>query len=254
MKPGQHYGRTMETEHYGDRLKAVGDRLDAFARFEHPDAVRARTSWETLTDLPLPDEGVGIDAVTRELLDVVVPGGGPISSPTFWGFVTTGPTTAPVLAATAAMVASPQRYSITAFNRLEETSLEWLAQLCGLAPRMLGVYSSGGSVANLVALGAARQWAFEQVGVDVAATGVDRPCAIYASEEAHHTIHRAAAVLGIGRAAVRAVPIDDRQRMRPDVARRADRRRPEPWRAASVRRGVRRDHEHRSHRPPAPDR
>ena len=91
------------------------------------------------------------------------------------------------------MVASPQRYTMTAFNHLEELSLDWLAQLCGLSREMKGVYSSGGSVANLVALGAARQWAFERIGIDPAAFGVDsRPVAIYCSQEAHHTILRSA--------------------------------------------------------------
>ena len=69
-------------------------------------------------------------------------------------------------------IAAPQRYTITAFNLLEELSLDWLAELCGLGGRMQGVYSSGGSVANLVALGAARQWALEQAGIDPAADGL----------------------------------------------------------------------------------
>jgi aromatic-L-amino-acid decarboxylase len=61
---------------------------------------------------------------------------------------------------------------------------------------MLGVYSSGGSTANLLALGAARQYAFEQVGHDVAANGINRQVSIYATAEAHHTIQRSAGVLG----------------------------------------------------------
>ena len=42
------------------------------------------------------------------------------------------------------------------FNRLEELSLDCLAELCGLHAEMNGVYSSGGSVAELDKLGAAR--------------------------------------------------------------------------------------------------
>jgi aromatic-L-amino-acid decarboxylase len=87
---------------------------------------------------------------------------------------------------------------------------------------MEGVYSSGGSVANLVALGAARQWAFEQRGVDPAAEGTGgTPVAVYASAEAHHTVQRAVAVLGLGRSSVRVVPTDERQRMRTDLLARA---------------------------------
>jgi aromatic-L-amino-acid decarboxylase len=84
-----------------------------------------------------------------------------------------------------------------------------------------GVYSSGGSVANLLALGAARQSAFERIGRDPAADGVDRPVALYVSTEAHHTIQRSAGVLGIGRRAVRSIACDVQGRMRVDELERA---------------------------------
>ena len=142
--------------------------------------------------------------------------------PGFWGWITTGPTLVPVLAQLAASVVGGQRYTITAFNLLEELSLQWLGELCALGPDLLGVYSSGGSTANLVALGAARQRAFEQRGIDVALHGTGgAEVAIYASTETHHTIQRSAGVLGLGRSSVRLVGTDDRQRMRPDLLRSA---------------------------------
>jgi aromatic-L-amino-acid decarboxylase len=71
-------------------------------------------------------------------------------------------------------------------------------------------------------MGAARQRAFEQRGIDVAADGTGGVrTAVYASAETHHTIQRAAGVLGIGRSNVRMVGTDDRQRMRPDMLREA---------------------------------
>ncbi len=80
-----------------------------------------------------------------------------------------------------------------------------------------GVYSSGGSTSNLLALGAARQHAFARVGIDPAAEGVDgREVASYASTQAHHTVARSAAVLGLGRHAIRSIGIDEHQRMIPD--------------------------------------
>lgn len=86
---------------------------------------------------------------------------------------------------------------------------------------MHGVYSSGGSVANLLALGAARQFAFEKRGIDVGAHGIGKPVRVYASTEAHHTIQRSAAVLGIGRRAVQAIACDPQGRMRTDALRAA---------------------------------
>ena len=179
---------------------------------------RRRDSWRAVLDTPLPDKGAGADATLAELADWIVPNGLPVGAPRFTGFITTGPSTVPAVAQFAAALASPQRYAVSAFNLLEDVSLRWLAEACGLDEPLAGVYSSGGSVANLLALGAARQAAFERRGVDVGRDGLPSGVRgrIYASSEAHHTIQRAAAVLGFGRDAVRSVPVDAYQRIRVD--------------------------------------
>lgn len=209
-----------ETGRLHELLARIGAGLDEFLKFEHPDAHGRRQSWQQALQQPLPQQGIGIDAVTRELLEQVIPNGSPVSKPGFTAYITTGGTTASTLASTAASVASPQRYLPTAFNLLEELSLDWLAQMFSLGA-MKGIYSSGGSVANLVALGAARQAAFEKVGRDPARDGVDRAAGIYASHECHHTIQRSGGVLGIGRRAIRPIACDQQGRMRIDALRAA---------------------------------
>jgi aromatic-L-amino-acid decarboxylase len=209
-----------ETRRMQALLSRMGAALDGFLRFEHPDALHPGQTWRARLDQPLPLHGVGIEQVTDELIHDLIPNGSPVPRPGFSAFITTGGTTAATLAMTAASVASPQRYMITAFNFIEEISLRWLAQMHGIAA-FGGVYSSGGSVANLLALGAARQSAFERAGRDVAAEGVDRPAAIYTTQEAHHTVQRAAGVLGLGRRAVRPVACDASGRMDVDGLRRA---------------------------------
>ncbi len=204
-----------ETDNYHHLLSIIGAGLDQFVRFEHPDAMHPDNNWRTALDLPLPQRGIGIEQVAQELVSQVIPNGASSPKPGFSGFITTGSTSASVLASTAASVASPQRYTHTAFNFLEELSLEWLAEMCGL-DQMQGVYSSGGSVANLVALGGARQSAFEQWGSDPAAEGINKPVRVYASEECHHTIQRSAGVLGIGRRSVQLIGCDSTGRMRVD--------------------------------------
>ena len=205
-----------ETSEFATHMGRVGEALDRFVAFDHPDAVASIDQWRPALDGPLPQTGVGADAVIDEFLDVVLPAGSRVSDPRFWAFITAGPSTVPAVVAAAAQVGGVQRYTITAFNQLEELSLTWLAELCGLSPTMEGVYSSGGSVANLLALGAARQAACEAHGVDPASEGLGgASLRIYASSEAHHTIQRAAGVLGIGRRAVQLVPIDSAQRMDP---------------------------------------
>jgi aromatic-L-amino-acid/L-tryptophan decarboxylase len=209
-----------ETADLQSLLSQIGAGLDEFLKFEHPDALHPGRRWNEHLGGALPRQGIGIRGVVDELLQHVVPNGSAVPRPGFCSFITTGGVSASTLASAAASIASPQRYGLTAFNFLEALSLEWLADMCGLKS-MQGVYSSGGSVANLLALGAARQSAFERVGRDPAAQGIDRRVALYASSEAHHTIQRSAGVLGIGRRAVRSIACDARGRMSVELLRRA---------------------------------
>jgi aromatic-L-amino-acid decarboxylase len=206
-------GRLTEATH---AILPALERWQEFADVTGP--ARRRESWRAALDMPLPDKGAGAEATLAELADWVVPNGLPIGAPRFTGFITTGPSTVPAVAQFAAALASPQRYAVSAFNLLEDVSLRWLAETCGLDQPVAGVYSSGGSVANLLALGAARQAAFERLGVDAGRDGLPPGVRgrIYASSETHHTIQRSAAVLGLGRDAVRVVPVDGHQRIRAD--------------------------------------
>ena len=209
-----------ETGRLQELLGRIGAGLDEFLKFEQADAYSRQQQWRAALTRPVPQQGVGIDEVSRELLEQVIPNGSSLVKGGFSGFIMTGAASASAIASTAASIAAPQRYQLTAFNLLEELSLDWLAQMFELGD-MKGVYSSGGSVANLVALGAARQSAFEKIGRDPARDGVDRGVGIYASSECHHTIQRSAGVLGVGRRAVKPVACDDQCRMRVDALRAA---------------------------------
>ncbi|RRJ85180.1 pyridoxal phosphate-dependent decarboxylase family protein [Aestuariirhabdus litorea] len=214
-----------ETGHLQALLSQLGAALDNYLNFTHPDALQSGVDWKRQLDRPLPERGEGIEAVNRALIDTLVAHASAIPNPGFSGYITTGGVTASTLALTAASVSSPQRYMLTAFNFVEELSLEWLSQMLGIG-HLKGVYSSGGSVANLVALGGARQQAFEGIGIDPASEGMtgrggQRPACLYASDQCHHTIQRAAGVLGLGRRSVRIIPSDGSGRMRVEALERA---------------------------------
>lgn len=208
----------VETSRFGEFLERIGRSLDGRVAEPAPDALTNRHSWADLIDGDLPDVGVGADAVVDQIVGQLIPNGARMTDPAFWMFITAGPTTVPVVAATAALVAGTQRQTVHAFHALEEVSLRWLAQLLGLPETMRGLYSNGGSTANLIALGAARQHALESRGIDPAEKGFDGTSSVvYASTEAHHTIQRSMAVLGMGRQNIRLVPVDDRQHMMPEA-------------------------------------
>jgi len=207
-------GNTAETGRLTEAIVGLLPHLEAVWDRDTPDpTVADREAWLAGLDHPLPATGVGVDQVLDELARLVVPNGPRVSKPGFSGYIVNGPTTTGVVANLAATAASPHRYLLTAPNHLEAMSLQWLQELLGVPASHQGLYSTGGSVANLVALGAARQAAYEARGIDPAADGIDGPGRIYASVEAHHTIARSAAVLGLGRRSVHSIPVDDHQRI-----------------------------------------
>ncbi|HEV8535313.1 MAG TPA: aminotransferase class V-fold PLP-dependent enzyme [Candidatus Limnocylindria bacterium] len=215
-----------DSERLGEAVRAIAPALERFYRFEGPDlAARRRAEWIAQLDTPLPEQGQGLDVVLRSLSEVLIPNGLRNGAPGFSGWITTSPTSAGVAAALAAAVAGSQRWWVQPFNYLETVGLRWLRELLGISEELQGTFTSGGSVANLVALGAARQHAFERAGIDVARDGMpnDARWGIYASSEVHHVVTRAAAVLGLGRKSIRTLPVDDRQRLRiPDLIRALD--------------------------------
>lgn len=238
MNPSQHARdddsrERAETARLGEVLAALSPALEKFNRFDGVDlASRHRAGWTAKLDTPLPREGEGLDVVVRELADVVIPNGVRNGAPGFSGWVTTAPTTSGVAGALASTIAGSQRAWIHAFNQLEETALRWLAELLGISTSLQGLFVGGGSVANLVGLGAARQHAFERLGIDPAKNGLPREKTwrIYASSEVHHVVMRAAGVLGLGRASV--FPIATDAAFRCDIA--ALRRRLDEDRAADI--------------------
>lgn len=207
-----------------EALAQIVPALQAFNRFEGQDpAARTRLEWQKRLYEPLPETGAGLDAVLTQLADTVIPNGLRTGAPGFSGWVTTAPTTSGTVGQLAGMVAGSQRWWLQSFNYLETLALGWLVQLLELPEDVQGTFCSGGSIANLIGLGAARQWSLEHRGSDPARDGItgDRGYGIYASTEVHHVVTRAAAILGLGRVAVREIPVDAERRIRLDELERA---------------------------------
>jgi len=96
---------------------------------------------------------------------------------------------------------------------VERQTLEWVAEFIGF-PLDDGAFTSGGMTSNLSALLAARERALP--GAREHGMGGVRG-AVYCSDEMHHSVVRAVEVAGLGRAAVRRIPIDGARRMRVDA-------------------------------------
>lgn len=96
---------------------------------------------------------------------------------------------------------------------VERALLDHMARHAGFADAE-GCFTPGGSIANLVALLLARNAALPAArDRGLAGAGV----AIYTSEEAHYSVPKNAGILGLGRDAVRRIPVDRSGRMDPEA-------------------------------------
>ena len=125
-----------------EHLKVLGGHLDNFLKFEHPDAMQNVEHWQQSLGGSLPENGIGLERVIDEMGTTLIPNGSQIPKPGCSAFINTGATTIGALATLSSAVASPQRLGLTAFNYLEEVSLNWMAELFQLPKGMKGLYSS----------------------------------------------------------------------------------------------------------------
>lgn len=90
--------------------------------------------------------------------------------------------------------------------RLENALIRWVAKLVGFQEGFGGNLASGGSIANLIAIAAARE---------VARAREKDPgnWAIYICQQAHHSILKALKVTGLDACALREIPLDEDYRM-----------------------------------------
>ena len=96
-------------------------------------------------------------------------------------------------------------------TEVERQLIRWLAERFDLPAGAGGQVVQGGALANLTALKLARDRALPNART--AGVGNAQPVALYASEETHFTIDRAADLLGLGEQAVRKISVDGDMRM-----------------------------------------
>jgi len=90
--------------------------------------------------------------------------------------------------------------------RMERQLVQWMAGLVGFPATAGGDLTSGGSIANLTAIIAARET------MDIRARQVERSC-IYSTSDSHHCVDKAIRAAGLSDCQKRLVPMDERFRM-----------------------------------------
>ena len=148
--------------------------------------------------------GIGAEAAMRLLLDVIVPSAIPPDHPRYLAFIPGVPTVAATIAdmvLSAAMIYGGSRIEAGAAADAEDAVLRWLADAAGFPQTADGTFVSGGSIANLSALVAARGDRYAAPRRQVIVTGAS----------AHSSMAAAARIMGCDLLA--AHPADDHGRL-----------------------------------------
>jgi glutamate/tyrosine decarboxylase-like PLP-dependent enzyme len=170
-------------------------------------------------------------APAQQVLDLLDSYGSPAtmasSGSRFFGFVIGGSLPATVAASwlatawdqnTGLLAAAP------ATTLLEQIALDWLLEVLDLPRSSAGAFVTGGQIANFTALAAARHSVLSKLGWDVESRGLfgAPQIPVIVGADAHITIFKALAMLGLGRDRVIKVPIDAQGRMRVDALPKVD--------------------------------
>jgi aromatic-L-amino-acid/L-tryptophan decarboxylase len=157
-------------------------------------------------DEPLPEKGLqegALDALDKVIEMSRAPSG------RFFGYVLGS---GEPVAALADLLASVLNQNVTAWRSapaavtIERQVIRWMAQALGCAG-MTGSLCGGGSSANLMALAMARE---ARLPANEHGT---QPGVVYTSSEAHMSMAKSVALLGLGRRNLRLIPVDSSQRM-----------------------------------------
>jgi glutamate/tyrosine decarboxylase-like PLP-dependent enzyme len=211
-----------------DDFKAIGHRLvDAIAdglsgvpngpvmRDETPAELRALIG----ADQALPAEGTPAAALVDEATSLLFKHSLFNGHPRFFGYITSSPSPIGMFAD---FLASAVNQNVGAWRlsplatEIEGQVVRWIAELIGCSPTWGGLLVSGGNMANLVCVLAARA---AKAPWDVRTDGMTRThgrLLLYASRETHTWIQKASDLCGLGTDAVRWINTDDQQRL--DVA------------------------------------
>lgn len=210
--PDQHHEAAERLEAFSSRYLATLEQ-----RPVHPSI--DRSALRALMSTPLPRTGQSLEALFDELAQVIVPNSTHTAHPRFLPYVQPSPNALSPYADHVAGVLNQNCnlwHLSPAANAVEQTVLRWFAELFGFPGTASGIVTSGGSMANAIALTAARDHALGESARTEGLQGRVSPLVLYASEETHSSVDKAVSMLGLGTRHFRRIATDEQFRVRLD--------------------------------------
>jgi len=191
-------------------LARIVAHLESLPRQRAADVDGAAEVAHELIERTAPEEGASGSELFDLLFDRAVPKSFNTAGPGYLAYIPGGGLFS---SAVAALIADAvNRYvgvyaAAPALTQLETNVVRWFARIAGLPAGAGGVLTTGGSLAGFSAVVAARHTLGETFHDGV----------LYASDEVHHSVAKAAALAGFPARAVRTVPTDAQFRIRIDA-------------------------------------
>ncbi|HJV89288.1 MAG TPA: pyridoxal-dependent decarboxylase [Holophagaceae bacterium] len=209
-----------EFRRYGYQLiDWVADYREGFSRLSVMSQVQPGEIRAALPDHP-PQHGGRLDQALAALDRDVMPGITHWNHPSFFAYFPSNTSYASILADIVASGLGVQGMSwqtSPAATEVEEVVMDWLRQMVGLSEAFTGVIHDTASTATLTALLCAREKVsgFSQNGEGLQSG--EAPLVVYASDQGHSSIEKAALLAGFGKAHLRLLPTDDHHALRMDL-------------------------------------
>jgi glutamate/tyrosine decarboxylase-like PLP-dependent enzyme len=188
---------------YGHRIVDLIADHHATQRSKNPVAVATRKEMDTVFSEEAPENPTDAHQVLDFVMDQVIPGANILSHPKFFSFVPGPSNYISVMAdslATGFNVFSGGWQAAPAAAELEIVTMNWMLKMYGLPEKKGGgIFTSGGSMANLTAMVTARNI---KCGEDFS------KAVIYLSDQAHSSNIKAIQVMGFRKEQIRIIPTD----------------------------------------------
>ena len=170
-----------------------------------------------VVDEPLPEQPCSPADCVDDCFERIIPGMTRVNHPRFHAYIPAPSSFAGSLGLMIAAATNPFAGTWlggATFAAMEVIVIRWIAEMLGYNNDATGILTSGGSMANLTALAAARaKWK------DLKGDRCGEHPTIYVSAEGHASVTRAANVLGFPPTSIRVVPVNNQYRLDTEVLR-----------------------------------